>query len=88
MRIGVNVGEADEEQGDFYGLPVTVARRLCDSANGAQILVSRTVRDLVGDRAAAALEGLGPRSLKGLPDTEVFEVRWTPRSRGRTAPRR
>ncbi len=80
VRIGVNVGEADEDQGDFYGLPVSVARRLCDSADGGQILVSRTVRDLVGDRAAASIEGLGPRPLKGLPDTEVYEVHWTPDS--------
>ncbi len=79
MRIGINVGEADEDQGDYYGLPVSVARRLCDSAEGAGSFVSRTVRDLVGDRAAASIEGLGPRPLKGLP-TEVFEVRWTPDS--------
>ena len=78
VRIGINVGEADEVQGDFYGLPVSVARRLCDSADGGQILVSRTLRDLVGDRAAASIESLGSRPLKGLPDTEVYDVSWVP----------
>ncbi|MGE3620063.1 MAG: AAA family ATPase [Acidimicrobiia bacterium] len=86
VRIGVNVGEADEDQGDFYGLSVSVARRLCDSAEPGEILVSRLINDLVGSRSPAPIEPAGTRELKGLDPVEVHRVRWEPAVDGTAVP--
>ncbi len=68
LRIGIDVGEAVREEDDFFGRPVIVARRLCDVAQGGQIVVSETVRKLAGSPSAHALEPLGALALKGLND--------------------
>lgn len=68
LRIGIEVGEAVREQDDFFGRPVIVARRLCDVAQGGQIVVSETVRRLTGSLSTHALEPLGALALKGLSD--------------------
>lgn len=68
LRIGIDLGEAVREQDDFFGRPVIVARRLCDAAQGGQIVVSETVRRLVGSTGAHVLEPLGALALKGLSD--------------------
>ncbi len=68
LRIGIDVGEAVREQDDFFGRPVIVARRLCDVAQGGQIVVSETVCRLAGSPSAHALEPLGALALKGLSD--------------------
>jgi class 3 adenylate cyclase len=67
MRVGVSVGDANFEEGDWFGAPVVEASRLCSSANGGQILVSELVRALAGSRAEFELRPLGTRELKGLP---------------------
>ncbi len=46
FRIGIHVGEPAIEDGDYFGRPVAVARRLCDAAAGGEILVSDLVRSL------------------------------------------
>ena len=68
LRIGIDMGEAVREQDDFFGRPVIVARRLCDVAQGGQIVVSETVRSLAGSSSTHALESLGALALKGLSD--------------------
>jgi class 3 adenylate cyclase len=68
LRIGIDVGEAVREQDDFFGRPVIVARRLCDVAQGGQVVVSETVRRLAGSASAHAFESLGALALKGLSD--------------------
>jgi class 3 adenylate cyclase len=78
VRIGVNVGEPTREGDDYFGLPVVVAKRLCDSADPAQILVSDVVRALVGPRAHHRFRPLEPRELKGVGVTAVYEVAWEP----------
>src|SRR5438270_5188866 len=40
VRVGVHVGEPLRAEEDYFGMPVVVARRLCDQANGGQILTS------------------------------------------------
>jgi class 3 adenylate cyclase len=40
MRVGVSVGDATFEDGDYFGTPVVEASRLCGAAVGGQI--SRT----------------------------------------------
>jgi class 3 adenylate cyclase len=41
IRVGLNAGEALREAADYFGTPVVIARRLCDRADGGQILCTR-----------------------------------------------
>jgi len=66
VRIGINAGEIVTDNGDVIGLPVAVASRVCDVADGGQILVTDTVRLLIGRRARFPLVSIGPHSLKGV----------------------
>jgi class 3 adenylate cyclase len=68
LRIGIDMGEAVREQDDFFGRPVIVARRLCDVAQGGQVVVSETVRRLAGAPSSHVIEPLGALALKGLSD--------------------
>jgi len=66
VRIGINAGEVSTDNGDVIGLPVAVASRVCDAADGGQILVTDTVRLLIGRRARFPLVSIGPHALKGV----------------------
>src|SRR5205823_9532220 len=44
VKVGVAVGDAVAEAGDWFGAPVVEAARLCEAAQGGQILVSEAVR--------------------------------------------
>jgi len=77
VRVGLHAGEPIREEEDYFGTPVVVAKRLCDLANGGQVLTSSLVRDLVAPRSVATLKSLGSRILKGFAEpVEVFEVDW------------
>ncbi len=79
VRIGINSGEATVEEGDYFGTPVVVAKRLCDVAEGAQILCSDLVRALVGTRGGFTFKDLGALPLKGIDDpVPACEVAWEP----------
>jgi class 3 adenylate cyclase len=81
LRIGLNAGEAISAEGDYFGRPVVVAKRLCDRAGWGQILVSDVVRSLVGSRGEYAFIALGALQLKGFADpVTAFGLDW--RSRG------
>ncbi|HEV3364603.1 MAG TPA: AAA family ATPase, partial [Acidimicrobiia bacterium] len=68
LRVGVHAGEPIREESDLFGGAVVVAKRLCDAADGGQILTSQLVADLVGGRGAFRFRPLGPVALKGLPE--------------------
>src|SRR3954469_8041335 len=68
VRIGLAVGEVVYDQGDYYGTPVVVAKRLCDAAAGGEILVSELIRGLVGSRGGYAFQPVGGLRLKGLAE--------------------
>jgi class 3 adenylate cyclase len=68
LRVGVHAGEPIREESDLFGAAVVVAKRLCDTAHGGQILTSQLVVDLVGGRGAFRFRPLGPVALKGLPE--------------------
>src|SRR4051812_48355798 len=40
VRVGLNLGDATVEDGDYFGLAVNTAARLCDAADPGQILTS------------------------------------------------
>ena len=79
VRAGLESGEPIRNEGDYFGTPVVVAKRLCDSANGGQIIVSEVVRNLVGRRGDSTFVELGARALKGFSKPiAVCEVAWSP----------
>jgi class 3 adenylate cyclase len=68
VRCGVHTGEIEMKREDIGGIAVHIAARIAALAEGGQVLVSRTVRDLVAgsnlrleDRGAYALKGLSER---------------------------
>lgn len=75
-RIGIHMGNAKAEGGDFFGRSVVVAARIAGAATGGEILVSGAVRDGLSD----TFSFIGPRvlSLKGLAGThEVYALWWS-----------
>jgi len=69
IRAGLNVGETLVDESDYFGTPVVVARRLCDSAAGGQIFASDIVVRLLDGRGADIdVNDLGPLELKGITD--------------------
>jgi class 3 adenylate cyclase/alpha-beta hydrolase superfamily lysophospholipase len=46
VRIGLNAGEPVEEDNDVFGAAVNLTARVCAAAEGGQILLTSTVRDL------------------------------------------
>jgi DNA-binding SARP family transcriptional activator/class 3 adenylate cyclase/tetratricopeptide (TPR) repeat protein len=79
VRIGLNVGEPIRDEGDYFGTPVVIAKRLCDAGAPGQILASELVRALVGTRGGFAYRALGAVPLKGVADpVAACEVIWEP----------
>jgi class 3 adenylate cyclase len=75
LRIGLNAGEVVTFEGDYFGTPVVVAKRLCDRAAPGQTLVSDVVRALVGSRGGHRFTSLGAMELKGLSEpVDTFEL--------------
>jgi class 3 adenylate cyclase len=67
VRIGVHTGEVEAIDGKPGGIAVSVGARIAALAEGGEILVSSTVRDLV---AGSGLEfaDAGGHELKGIPE--------------------
>jgi predicted ATPase/DNA-binding SARP family transcriptional activator len=70
-RIGVHTGEPLVIDGDYVGLDVHKAARICAAAHAGQVLVSQATRDLAG----AGLRDLGEHRLKDLTAPErLFQL--------------
>ncbi len=79
VRIGVSIGDALVEDGDFFGIPPIVATRLCGAARGGEILIADPVRATVHDRSGHRFEAHGELELKGLAEPMVaWRVGWEP----------
>ena len=79
IRVGLAVGEADAEGGDYFGLPVVEAARLCAAAVGGEILTTGLMRTLARSRSEVVFEPVGSLDLKGLEDpVETWRVAWAP----------
>jgi len=78
-RIGISIGDASVEDGDYFGIPSIEAARLCAAADGGQILIADLVRAVLRDQGAHLLESAGALTLKGLPNpVAAWTVLWTP----------
>ena len=79
VRIGVSLGDATLTDGDYFGLPVIEAARLCDRAQGGQILAKEIVGHLASGRDGRAFKPVGELELKGIPEAvSALEVTWAP----------
>ena len=68
IRSGLHTGEIEFlEDGDVRGIAVHIASRVSQQADAEQVLVSRTVRDLVAG-SGISFEDLGRYPLKGLDE--------------------
>jgi class 3 adenylate cyclase len=67
IRAGIHTGELDLRDDDVGGIAVHIAARILTAAGPGEVLVSRTVRDLVTG-SGIALEDRGTHTLKGLSD--------------------
>jgi class 3 adenylate cyclase len=67
IRAGIHTGECEVIGEDVGGIAVHIAARVNALAGPGEILVSRTVRDLVVG-SGIAFEERGTHSLKGVPD--------------------
>jgi class 3 adenylate cyclase len=76
VHVGVNAGEPVAEDDDLFGTSVQLARRICDQAEGGEILVSDVVRQLVAGKSFLFADG-GDVALRGFEDpVRIYEVRW------------
>jgi class 3 adenylate cyclase len=81
IKVGLSLGDATTAGGDYFGMPVIEAARLCDRAQGGQILAKEIVEHLAGGRHDGSFKPIGALKLKGLPDPlSTVEVAWQPLS--------
>jgi class 3 adenylate cyclase len=66
VRMGLHTGECHERGGDYFGPAVNRAARVKDAANGSQVVLSSSTRDVVAQE-------LGPT--RTLVDLGVHELR-------------
>ena len=74
LRIGIHTGECEVRDNSLEGITIHVAARVSAMAAGGEILVSRTVRDIVSG-SGIKFEDIGVHALKGIPDEhQLFKV--------------
>ena len=76
VRIGLNSGELLEGNGELFGAAVNLAARVMDRAHGGEVLMTDTVRQLVGTMAQASFRDRGRVALKGFAERQrLYEAR-------------
>jgi len=66
LRAGLHTGECELADGKVAGIAVSIGARIAAAAGPGEVLVSRTVRDLVAG-SGLAFEDRGAHKLKGVP---------------------
>jgi DNA-binding NarL/FixJ family response regulator/class 3 adenylate cyclase len=89
VRMGIHTGEATPSEGNYHGLAVHRAARICSEAKGGQVLVSHATVSVIEDArdglAGVSLVEVGERRLKDFeqpvrlhqlttPDREALEA--------------
>src|SRR3972149_6447830 len=75
VRIGLNAGEAIQEEADFFGSAVIVAARIAALAEGGEILTSEAVKQLGQGMRGSEYEFKGEFQLKGFREPyRVYQV--------------
>ncbi|HCX15085.1 MAG TPA: hypothetical protein DGZ24_07190 [Rhodospirillaceae bacterium] len=77
IRIGINAGEAVEEENDFFGAAVQMTARICDKASTANIWVSQTIVDSCKGQKFGFIPR-GGFDMKGIQGRKpLYEVGWS-----------
>lgn len=66
VRMGVHTGDAEERDGDFYGMTLNRCARIMDAGHGGQVLLSSIAAELHGGDVV----DLGEHVLKGVAEPE------------------
>ena len=78
LRVGMQIGEVTPDEGDYYGIGVVIAERLCKRAGGGQILTTDILRSVVGRGTHRYLD-IGLLELKGITEpVQAVELAWEP----------
>jgi class 3 adenylate cyclase len=74
IRAGLHTGEVETHGDDVAGIAVHTASRVQSEAGAGEVLVSRTVVDLVAG-SGLSFDDRGTRSLRGIPgEWQLFAV--------------
>ncbi len=80
VRVGIHTGEVERRGTELAGIAVHLAHRVRETAHPGEVLVSRTVPDLVAG-SGIVFDDRGEHDLKGIPSRwRLFAV--TPSERG------
>ena len=75
VRAGLHTGECEVIDGKVGGLAIVIGARIANAAQPSEVLVSRTVKDLVVG-SALVFDDRGDHELKGVPGTwRLYGVR-------------
>jgi class 3 adenylate cyclase len=67
IRVGIHTGEIEVLDDDIRGIAVNIASRIANLGDADDVLVSRTVKDLVAG-SGISFDDFGIHTLKGIPD--------------------
>lgn len=67
FRMGLNIGDVVQRDGDMLGDGVNVAARLEGIAETGGICISRSVHDAIAARVQVRFKDIGPQKLKNIP---------------------
>ena len=75
MRMGMHVGEVEEDDDDLVGMSINHAARIAAAAHGGQIVVSEAVRNMVRTLPDdVEIRPLGMHRLRDVGSVELFHV--------------
>jgi class 3 adenylate cyclase len=66
VRVGIHTGEVERRRTELAGIAVHLACRVCETAQPGEVLVTRTVVDLVAG-SGTTFDDRGEHELKGIP---------------------
>lgn len=85
VRIGINAGEAVEEDNDYFGAAVQMTARICSKANDGHIWVSQSVVDACKGQRLGFIPR-GRYEMKGIQGAKpLYEVGWTEKHKNELA---
>ena len=75
VRAGLHTGEVERTESDVLGIAVHLAARIMDTARAGDVMISRTVKDLVAG-SGIDFDDAGEHALKGIGEKwQLFVVR-------------
>ena len=75
VRAGLHTGEVERTEGDVLGIAVHLAARIMTIAGAGEVVISRTVKDLVAG-SGIVFDDIGEHALKGFAEKwQLFKVR-------------